>query len=104
MDTPPAAGSSPTPGSAPRPDASPTAAGPPVVPRPPRGGHDPVVIGFLVALLLVGLAFVAGATVIGRAWWLHRAHRYPDEIAWLESTRALAPFDTGLDAQIARLY
>ena len=90
----PASGSAPPPG----------AAGPPVVPHPPRGGHDPLVIGFLVALLIVGLVFVAGATVIGRAWWLHRAHRYEDEIAWLESTRALAPLDTGLDAQIARLY
>jgi hypothetical protein len=95
------------PGSAPQPPASPpppSAAGPPILAHPPAGGHDVLVIGLLVALLIVGLAFVAGATVIGRAWWLHRAHRYEDEIAWLESTRALAPFDTGLDAQIARLY
>jgi hypothetical protein len=74
------------------------------VPSIPRGRNDVLVMGLLVALMIVGLAFVAGATVVGRAWWLHRAHRYDDEIAWLESTRALAPFDTGLDAQIARLY
>jgi tetratricopeptide (TPR) repeat protein len=74
------------------------------VPNLPRGKNDVLVMGFLVALMVVGLAFVAGATVVGRAWWLHRAHRYEDEIAWLEATRALAPLDAGLDAQIARLY
>ena len=105
-DTPPPgpASSPPGPTGSPPVAATPSAAGPPVVPRPPRGGHDPLVIGFLVALLVVGLAFVTGATVIGRAWWLHRAHRYQDEITWLEATRALAPLDTGLDAQIGRLY
>ena len=109
-DPTPAPGASPASGASSAssaPPASPTppsAAGPPVMSQPPRGGHDPVVIGFLVALVLVGLAFVTGATVIGRAWWLHRAHRYDDEIAWLDATRSLAPFDTGLDAQIARLY
>ncbi len=91
---------------APKPTPAPppaSAAGPPVMPVRPRGGHDPVVIAFVSALVVLVLVVAAGATVIGRAWWLHRAGRIDDEITWLETTRALAPFELGLDAQLARL-
>lgn len=103
METPDPTPSATTPPNPPAGAAPPSAAGPPVVPHPPRGGHDPVAIAFVAALLVLAVVFAAGATVIGRAWWLHRAGRIDDEIAWLEATRAMAPFELGLDSQLARL-
>jgi hypothetical protein len=63
------------------------------------------VLRLLFLLLIVVLAlFALELTVLGRAWMLHRAARWEDEIAWLETMRPWVPWERGLEAQIDRLY
>lgn len=60
------------------------------------------ILAFLLAIVVALLLFEAGVLVY--AWSLHRAGRYEAEIRWLESTRRFLPWETGMNAQLAKLY
>lgn len=71
---------------------------------PPRNtGRDLLVVAILGVVSIAVLMLVAEVTVLGRAWWLHRAERWEDEIAWLRTARVVVPWDAGVPTQIARL-
>lgn len=60
------------------------------------------ILAFVLAVVVALLLFEAGVLVY--AWSLHRAGNYEAEIRWLESTRRWLPWESGMDAQLAKLY
>lgn len=87
----------PSPAASPRPSAGAGA------PPPRRTGRDLLVVAFLGIVTLAAIMLACQVVVLGRAWWLHRAGRWDDEIAWLRTARMVVPWDAGVPAQVARL-
>lgn len=51
----------------------------------------------LFAVAVVAALALAWAAAPAGAWWLHRAGRHDEEIAWLEGLRSVLPLGGGLD-------
>ena len=65
--------------------------------------RGPGLLFLLVMAVLIAL-MVAWAAAPAGAWWLHRAGRVDDEIAWLEGMASVLPFGHTLDHRVDGLY
>ena len=60
------------------------------------------ILAWVLAVVVALLLFEAGVLVY--AWSLHRGQKYDAEISWLERTRGWLPWESGMNAQLSKLY